>query len=105
MLSNQYYVFGNEVEYILENYNKWVILDIRDKFGFFSDIKSIKQVNPDIASAIALIKRLIITIGKIYIFSSVVLAIIQGLDGNIDFIISIIVAVLYFSIGYYYLKI
>ena len=105
MLNNQYYVFGNEIEYILENYNKWIILDIRDKFGFFSDIKSIKQVNSDLSAAIALIKRIIIVIGKIYIFSGVILAILKAFNGNIDHIVSMIVGVLYFSIGYYYLKI
>lgn len=105
MLTNQYYVFGNEIEYILDNYNKWIILDIRDKFGFFSDLKSIKEINSDLSVAIALIKRVIVVVGKMYIFSAVFLAILQAFNGEIDYILSMIVGALYFSIGYYYLKI
>jgi hypothetical protein len=102
---NQYYVFGNEIEYILSNYKKWEILDIRDKFGFFSDIKEIKNINKDLSTAIAIVRRIIKTVGKFFIFSYVFLALIKAVDGDVDYLITIIVGFLYFSIGYYFLKI
>lgn len=102
---NQYYIFSNEIEYIINNYKKWEILDIRDKFGFFKDIKEIKKINKDLSTAILMLKRIIKTVGKFFIFSYVILAIIKATDGDVDYLITVIVGFLYFSIGYYYLKI
>jgi hypothetical protein len=100
------YMFSKEVSYILENYTKFSYLDLREKIGFFSDIDNIKELDKELGTAIDIIRKIFIRIGKWFIVSSALLALllIKEKDGTIDYIITVIVAGLYFTIGKAYVN-
>ena len=102
------YMFSKEINYILEHFDKYSYLDIRDKLEFFRDIYSIKALDKELGMAIELFRDIVVKIGKWFILSSAILSLVLLKEKpmeSVDYIITVIVSALYFTIGKSYVNI